>query len=129
MGSTGEKNDTIKAPPPPPIAPCTLSCGWLSRTPFLLSALWFAAFALWNPAGWLGLPLPANVGVRSALRITLIATVTFVLASKSGLVAVRPRALGWLKNTCAKTSQKSDGVVNGKGRSANLAVCACENDE
>jgi hypothetical protein len=52
MGSTDEKNETIKAPPPPPIATMHV-------------VMWLAfenPLRTWNPAASLGFPLPANVG-------------------------------------------------------------------
>src|SRR6516164_7641573 len=92
MGSTGDRKDTIKAlPAAPPMAPCTLSCGWLSRMPSRLWSLWLAACALANPAASVPPTLPAKFAVRNALLMVGSATVDLVVRSRSGLAGVRPR--------------------------------------
>jgi hypothetical protein len=51
MGSTNEKNETIKAP---------------IATTHVVMARFEDTLRTWNPAASLGFSLPANVGVRSA---------------------------------------------------------------
>src|SRR6185295_4631301 len=99
IGSIGDRKLTMKAMPPgPPIEPCTLSCGWLSRIPSRVLSLWLCAIALANPAEPEPVAGPAKVEARNALLIVATDTAVLVALSRFGLLAVSPRAFGWLKN-------------------------------
>jgi len=73
--------------------------------------------------------LPAKVGVRSALWMVASETATWVVGSRSGLSAVRPRAFGCSKNmpagAAATAFQKSAGPL--MPRAASTSCCAWEN--
>ena len=97
------------------MAPCTLSCGWLSKMPSRLWSLWLDAFALANPAASVPLSLPAKLAVRNALLMVASETVLCVVRSRSGLAGVRPRAAG-----CSKTSPPEPRPRHSK----NLLCCS-----
>ena len=113
-------------PAGPPMAPCTLSCGWLSKMPSRLWSLWLDAFALANPAASVPLSLPAKFAVRNALLMVGSETVPCVVRSRSGLTRLRPRAAGCSKNmpagAAATALQKSAVLL--RPRCASTSFCS-----
>ena len=72
-----------------------------------LPATSLATLLLANPAPVTPVPAPANTVACSAARTVGMPTATLVVASRSGLAAVSPRASGRLKNICWNAAQRS----------------------